>query len=147
MTEPASSSASAIRPLEQPVTEIEKARLVEACQAVLNPEGVLLLRRVLFQLDVQRQAQEPTRRERLRSSVAAKEPASVKAASQRVADLILSIGDTKRSQELLAAIRKLRDADWAERRTREGQSQLTPTTECPDGEKHVLRCIRCEVPA
>ncbi len=27
------------------------------------------------------------------------------------------------------------------------ESQLTPTTMCPDGSLHVLRCIRCEIPA
>ena len=27
------------------------------------------------------------------------------------------------------------------------ESQLSPTTQCPDGELHVLRCIRCELPA
>ncbi len=27
------------------------------------------------------------------------------------------------------------------------ESRLTPTTMCPDGEPHVLRCIRCELPA
>jgi len=27
------------------------------------------------------------------------------------------------------------------------ESKLTPTTMCPDGERHVLRCIRCEIPA
>lgn len=30
---------------------------------------------------------------------------------------------------------------------REATSQLTPTTMCPDGALHILRCIRCEMPA
>lgn len=29
----------------------------------------------------------------------------------------------------------------------QAESQLSPTTRCPDGELHKLRCIRCELPA
>lgn len=37
--------------LEDPLTEIEKAQLVEAAKATMTNRGVHLLRRALFQLD------------------------------------------------------------------------------------------------
>lgn len=39
------------RALLVPLTEIEKAELLNACQRVLTPAGLLLLRRALVELD------------------------------------------------------------------------------------------------
>lgn len=37
--------------LTKPLTEVEKAELSNACQYVLNPAGMNLLRRLMFELD------------------------------------------------------------------------------------------------
>jgi len=38
--------------LQTPLTEVEKAELSEACQRVLGPEGMMLLRRLMFEVGV-----------------------------------------------------------------------------------------------
>lgn len=38
--------------LAKPLTEIEKAELLQACTGVLKPDGLMLLRRALFELDL-----------------------------------------------------------------------------------------------
>lgn len=71
---------------------------------------------------------------------------------RRISDGTLTIGGQRFSQE--QAVRIANDivelipglAVDARPEARQ-ESWLTPTTLCPDGEKHVLRCIRCEIPA
>lgn len=51
-----------LRELMRPLTELEKAELSAACQKVLKPKGMMLLRRLLFQCSAP--VREPSKEER-----------------------------------------------------------------------------------